>query len=279
MRTESDLTSCQVQRELCADFAIGKGFQVVEQQFDDEGYSGASLDRPALQELLNQVRCGQIHAVAVQRLDRLSRRVSQCAGILDEFRRTGVEVLIAEIPESAKGASGRLLTNLLSSFAEFERDMTTSRIADTRAGLVARGRRIAGRIPFGYSTDLKTKQLVPVPREAGVVKTMFELVADGVKTSVVEETALLRSWRTRSGKLWTLVKSSTPYRIPSTSAASVHRKAVGRAPTWRSSTKPFSKGAPTLFWRGAPVPCGHVAPTPESTGLSAGFCTAEVMAG
>ena len=203
VRTESDLTSCQVQRELCADFAAGKGFRVVEEQFDDEGYSGASLDRPALQELLNQVRRGQIHAVAVQRLDRLSRRVSQCAGILDEFRRAGVEVLIAEIPESANGASGRLLTNLLSSFAEFERDMTTSRIADTRAGLVARGRRIAGRIPFGYSTDPKSKQLVPVPREAGIVKTMFELVADGVKTSVVEETALLRSWRTRSGRLWT----------------------------------------------------------------------------
>jgi DNA invertase Pin-like site-specific DNA recombinase len=192
-----------VQRELCADFAVGEGFQVVEEQFDDEGYSGASLDRPALQELLIQVRRGQIHAVAVQRLDRLSRRVSHCAGILDEFRRAGVEVLIAEIPESAKGASGRPLTNLLSSFAEFERDMTTCRIADTRAGLVARGRRIAGRIPFGYSTDPKTKQLVPAPREAGIVKTMFELVADGVKTSVVEETALLRNWRTRSGKLWT----------------------------------------------------------------------------
>ena len=103
----------------------------------------------------------------------------------------------------ANGASGRLLTNLLSSFAEFERDMTTSRIADTRAGLVARGRRIAGRIPFGYSTDPKTKQLVPAPREAGIVKTIFELVADGVKTSAVEETALLRKWRTRSGKLWT----------------------------------------------------------------------------
>ncbi len=164
---------------------------------------GASLDRPALQELLLHVRRGQIHAVAVQRLDRLARRVSQCAGILDEFRRAGVEVLIAEIPESAKGASGRLLTNLLSSFAEFERDMTTSRIADTRAGLVARGRRIAGRIPFGYSTDPKTKQLVPAPREAGIVKTMFELMADGVKASVVEETALLRKWRTRIGKLWT----------------------------------------------------------------------------
>jgi site-specific DNA recombinase len=203
VRTESNLTSCQVQRELCADFAIGKAFLVVDEQFDDEAYSGASLDRPALQELLIQVRGGQIHAVAVQRLDRLSRRVSQCAGILDEFHRAGIEVLIAELPEYANGGSGSLLTNLLSSFAEFERDMTTSRIADTRAGLVARGRRIAGRIPFGYSTDPKTKHLVPVPREAGIVKTMFELVADGVKTSVVEEAALLRKWRTRSGKPWT----------------------------------------------------------------------------
>lgn len=70
--------------------------------------------------------------------------------------------------------------------------MTTSRIADTRAGLVARGRRIAGRIPCGYSTDSNTKQRVPIPREAGIVKTIFELVAAGVRTSAVEETALLR---------------------------------------------------------------------------------------
>ena len=80
------------------------------------GTPGAENHHP-----LVSVRRGQIHAVAVQRLDRLSRRVSQCAGILDEFRRAGVDVLIAEIPESANGASGRLLTNLLSSFAEFER--------------------------------------------------------------------------------------------------------------------------------------------------------------
>jgi DNA invertase Pin-like site-specific DNA recombinase len=134
-----------VQRELCADFAVGKGFQVVEEQFDDERYSGANLHHPALQEPLTQVQGSQIHGVAVQRLDRLSRRVLQCAAILDEFRRAGLEVLIAEIPESANGASG-----LLSSFAEFEMDMTTSRIADTSAGLLAHGRRIAGRIPFGY---------------------------------------------------------------------------------------------------------------------------------
>lgn len=160
------------------------------------------------------------------------------SGILDEFRRAGVEVLIAELPESANGASGRLLTNLLSSFAEFERDMTTSRIADTRARLVARGRRIADRIPFGYSTDPKTKQLVSVPREAGIVKTMFELVADGVKTSVVEETALLRNWRTRSGKPWTarqiLDTVSNPvyighFRAPQGIRPSVHQTIIDEA--------------------------------------------------
>jgi DNA invertase Pin-like site-specific DNA recombinase len=98
---------------------------------------GASLDRPALQELLIQFRMGQINAIAVQRLDRLSRRVSRCAGILDEFPRAGVEVLIAEFPESANGASGRLLTNLFSSFAEFERDITSNRIpAASRMELV-----------------------------------------------------------------------------------------------------------------------------------------------
>ena len=191
----------------------------------------------------------------------------------------GVEVLIAEVRESAKDASGRLLTNLLSCFAEFERDMTTSRIADTRAGLVARGRRIAGRIPFGYSTDPKTKQLVPALREAGIVKTIFELVADGVKTSVVEETALLRKGRTRSGKLWTarqiLDSVSNPVyigrlRAPQGTRPGGHPPIIDEA---------LFKGAPMLLRCGAPVPRIDVAPTPGSTGLSAGFYTAGVVAG
>ena len=70
---------------------------------------------------------------------------------------------------------------MMATFAEFERDMTADRIRDTRAGLVARGRRIAGVVPYGYSADQASKQLVPVASEAVIVRQMFALVAEGTR--------------------------------------------------------------------------------------------------
>jgi site-specific DNA recombinase len=206
VKTEGDLTSCEVQRQMCVDFVRSAGrpaYRLLDEHFDDDGESGVSLNRPAMQRLLASVRSGRVDVVVVHRLDRLSRRVADCAALLEEFRESGVELRIAGMPELAGGAFDTLLLNLLSCFAEFERDLIASRISDRRAGLISRGRRIAGRTPNGYSSDRGTKQLIPQPDEAAIVRELFELVSCGVPPSEVEGIAANRGWQTRSGRPWT----------------------------------------------------------------------------
>lgn len=206
MKTEGDLTSCEVQRQMCVDFVRSAGreaYRLLDECFDDEGESGVSLNRPAMQRLLASVRLGRIDVVVVHRLDRLSPRVADCTALLEEFRELGVELRIAAMPELGGGALDRLLLNMLSSFAEFERELIASRISDQRAGLIARGRRIAGRTPYGYSADRGTKQLIPRPEEAAIVRELFDLISSGVLPSEVERIAADRHWRTRNGRPWT----------------------------------------------------------------------------
>jgi site-specific DNA recombinase len=114
-----------------------------------------------------------------------------------------VELRGAAMPELAGGAFDTLLLNLLSCFAEFERELIASRISDRRAGLISRGRKIAGRTPYGYSADRGTKQLIPRPEEAGIVRELFELILSGVLPSQVEGIAADRGWQTRNGRPWT----------------------------------------------------------------------------
>jgi site-specific DNA recombinase len=107
------------------------------------------------------------------------------------------------MPELANGAADNLMLNILSAFAEFERDLIASRIRDSRAGLVARGRRIAGVTPFGYRSDKRTKQLVPVASESEVVREFFRQIADGALPREIARIAAERGWKTRAGGMWT----------------------------------------------------------------------------
>jgi DNA invertase Pin-like site-specific DNA recombinase len=85
---------------------------------------------------------------------------------VETFKEHEVQLLIAAMPEIGGRAFDSLILHMLASFAEFEREMIAEGIADTRAGLIARDRRIAGEVPFGYSADSRTKQLVPIETEA-----------------------------------------------------------------------------------------------------------------
>lgn len=96
-------------------------------------------------------------AFAVHRLDRLSRRVADCAGLLEEFRARRVRFFVAARPEIGVGAFEMFLLNLLSTFAQFQREIIASRIRDARAALIKRGRRITGVVAFGYEADAVTQ--------------------------------------------------------------------------------------------------------------------------
>ena len=208
VKTEGDLTSCDVQREMCLQFLRsqrrpGLDLLALDERFDDEGRSGANANRPALQRMLGLIRAGAIEAVVIQRLDRLSRKVADSARLLHQFKKHGVRLFIVAMPELAANAHDTFMLNMLAAFAEFERDMIADRIRDARAGLVARGQRIAGVVPFGYSAHPATEQLFAVAEESSIVRELFELVAGGIPPSGAALIAAQKGWRTRGGRPWT----------------------------------------------------------------------------
>jgi site-specific DNA recombinase len=197
----SDLTSCQVQFEACEAFIRAhkhNGWRWIGEHFNDEGWSGATLDRPALQCLLAKIRNGKIDRLLVYRLDRLSRSVIDSVELLNELRELRIDLVIVTAPEIGTTAHDSLLLNLLSIFAEFEREMIAKRIADARAALKRQGRRVGGALPLGYDADPLTKQLVVNPKEIKQVRAMFAMAAEGMPPSEIARIANEKKWRTKA---------------------------------------------------------------------------------
>ena len=215
--SDDGLSSCQIQFEACEAFVRSQnasGWVVIEERFEDDGYSGATSDRPAFQRLLTLIRKRKVDRVVVHRLDRLSRSLLGCAGLLKEFRECAVGLVIVTAPELGHSAQDSFMLNILASFAEFEREMIASRIAESRARLKARGRRIAVAVPFGYESDPRTKQLAPNASEGAAVKWMFDQAAAERTPAEIADAANAKGWRTKEttarrtakrhgGNLWT----------------------------------------------------------------------------
>jgi site-specific DNA recombinase len=188
IESKADLSSCQVQFDLCSAFIQSRrslGYELIEERFADEGYSGATLDRPAFHRLLSVIRSGGIERLVIYRLDRLSRNLRHFTTLFEELKDHAVELDVLNAPETGAVALDRFMLNVLASFSEFERDLAASRIAESRAHLKAHGRRIAGATPFGYFADRHTKQLVVCDEEAAAVARMFRWADAGVTPAVI----------------------------------------------------------------------------------------------
>lgn len=176
------VASCALQAEYCRAFIArrrAEGWREVE-RFDDEGESGATVDRDGLDFLLRAVERGELDQVVVHRVDRLSRNLSHFVRLLEFFRRFEVEVSFVDGPVESTGSFARLQLNMLGTFAEFELAMISERLTDARRARRERGLRSAGRLPFGYRSDPETRQLVPNPPDAAFVRRCFERAAAGV---------------------------------------------------------------------------------------------------
>lgn len=177
-----DFSSCRAQFHTCDDFAKQSGERGLiwcGQRFDDEGESGATLDRPAMQRLRKAIDLGGVSRVYAVAFDRLTRRMRDAVALLDEFERAGVELRLVHQSDLTSGPQCRFLRHVLAAFAEFEHEMIATRIAEARTYLKKHGRRIAGKVPYGYEADLLNKQLVPNPAEARRVLAIFKRAAKG----------------------------------------------------------------------------------------------------
>jgi DNA invertase Pin-like site-specific DNA recombinase len=172
---EQDFNSLDAQREACAAFIASQkreGWILVGEMYDDGGFSGATMERPAFQRLLSDVSAGQIDVVVVYKVDRLTRSLSDFAKIVDIFDRHAVSFVSVTQQFNTTSSMGRLTLNILLSFAQFEREVTGERIRDKIAASKKKGMWMGGQPSLGYD-DVKDRRLVINKTEAETVRHIF----------------------------------------------------------------------------------------------------------
>ena len=169
--------SLDAQREAGEAYAksqVSEGWRVVSTRYDDGGYSGGSMERPALQRLLNDIERGRIDVVVVYKIDRLTRSLADFARIVERFDAKGVSFVSVTQSFNTTSSMGRLTLNVLLSFAQFEREVTGERIRDKIAASKAKGMWMGGLPPLGYDIpdpDSRTLRVNDV--EAANVRQIF----------------------------------------------------------------------------------------------------------
>jgi DNA invertase Pin-like site-specific DNA recombinase len=166
--------SLDAQREACEAYVKSQtheGWRLIPDRFDDGGLSGASLQRPALQCLLDEVLAYKIDIVVVYKVDRLTRSLADFAKLVELFDEHGVSFVSVTQSFNTSTSMGRLTLNVLLSFAQFEREVIGERVRDKIAASKKKGIWVGGPVPLGYRS--KDKKLAVVPEEAELVVKIF----------------------------------------------------------------------------------------------------------
>jgi site-specific DNA recombinase len=172
---EQDFNSLHAQREACEAFIKsqhGEGWRLVKTAYDDGGLSGGTMERPALQRLLADIRERVIDVIVVYKVDRLTRSLADFAKMVELFDAHVVSFVAVTQQFNTTSSMGRLTLNVLLSFAQFEREVTGERIRDKIAASKRRGMWMGGTVALGY--DASDHRLVINPVEAETVKGIFQ---------------------------------------------------------------------------------------------------------
>jgi site-specific DNA recombinase len=149
-----------------------EGWKLIRDRYDDGGFSGGSLDRPALAELLNDVRARSVDVIVVYKVDRLTRSLADFAKLVELFDEHDVSFISVTQAFNTTTSMGRLTLNMLLSFAQFEREITGERIRDKVAASKKRGIWMGGAVPFGYRVE--NRALYVVEEHAELVRDLFK---------------------------------------------------------------------------------------------------------
>lgn len=204
---EQEFNSIDAQRLSGENFIasqVGKGWVLIDEHYDDGGYSGGTLERPALQRLFRDIRENKIDCVVIYKIDRLSRSLFDFQQIIELF--DGCNVSFASVTQNftTDDSVGRLMLNVMLSFAQYERELTGERIRDKIDASKKRGMWMGGTIPLGY--DAKDGKLTINQDEVTIIKNLFDIF---IETESVTETArelnkngfATKTWIARSGKI------------------------------------------------------------------------------
>lgn len=178
-----------------------EGWQLMRDRYDDGGFSGGSMERPGLQQLLADVRAGLIDVIVVYKVDRLTRSLADFAKLVELFDEHGVSFVSVTQSFNTTTSMGRLTLNVLLSFAQFEREVTGERIRDKIAASKKKGIWMGGRVPYGFRVE--SRKLLVVPEEADEIRAMFQRYLDVRSVPALAEELKAQGFRTRSRPLST----------------------------------------------------------------------------
>jgi site-specific DNA recombinase len=183
------------------------GWTLLRAKYDDGGFSGGNTDRPALQRLLSDVRTGKVDIIVVYKVDRLTRSLADFAKLVELFDAHDVSFVSVTQQFNTTTSMGRLTLNVLLSFAQFEREVTSERIRDKIAASKRKGLWVGGMVPLGYGT--KDRKIAINEGEAEMVRTIFRLylklgslnllMAELRKRGIVSKARTLKSGKVAGG--------------------------------------------------------------------------------
>jgi site-specific DNA recombinase len=183
------------------------GWTLIRSKYDDGGFSGGDTDRPALQRLLGDVQAGRVDVIVVYKVDRLTRSLADFAKLVELFDKHNVSFVSVTQQFNTTTSMGRLTLNVLLSFAQFEREVTSERIRDKIAASKRKGLWVGGMVPLGY--DTKQRKITVNEPEAELVRTIFRrylklgsinlLVTDLRKSGLVTKVRTLKTGGTVGG--------------------------------------------------------------------------------
>ncbi|GGY55725.1 recombinase family protein [Parvularcula lutaonensis] len=208
---DMEFNSLDAQREACEAYIASQrseGWACLRERYDDGGFSGGTLDRPALKQLIADVEDGLVDVIVVYKIDRLSRALMDFSKLVELFDRHGVTFVSVTQSFNTTTSMGRLTLNILLSFAQFEREVTAERIRDKVAASRKKGMWMGGYVPLGY--DVVDRKLIVNEAEAAQVQRIFgRFVELGSATVLVRE---LRREGARN-KQGTLIDKGYLYRL------------------------------------------------------------------
>ena len=176
---ELEFNSLDAQREACAAYIKSQtheGWTALSNRYDDPAFSGGTLDRPALQKLLVDIDAGRVDVVVVYKIDRLTRSLADFARLVEAFDKKVISFVAVTQQFNTTTSMGRLTLNVLLSFAQFERELSSERVRDKVAASRKKGKWTGGGIPLGY--DTKDKKLVVNQTEAETVRFIYRRYLD-----------------------------------------------------------------------------------------------------
>src|SRR5258706_5232603 len=202
---EQSFNSLDAQRESSEAFILSQrqeGWRVVPTRYDDGGFSGGNMERPALKRLLEDVEAKKVNVIVVYKVDRLTRSLSDFAKIVEALDARGVSFVSVTQQFNTTSSMGRLTLNILLSFAQFEREVTGERIRDKIAASKKKGMWMGGLVPLGYGLD--GRKLVPNAKESDLVCKIFSLYlklgcVSKLAAQLDRERVRSKVWLTRTG--------------------------------------------------------------------------------